>query len=196
MAERGFQVMGTDLVRELWQFPQFPFVCADMDRPLPFQNGAFDVVMHVGSLTYMENPVALLRDFHRLLSQDGVLAMTVENVFTMESRLRFLLNGTYRWYPHYQYRGEDKKALFLVNREPIRLTTLLFQLERIGFTVEKVEFGGKPSYHPLLPLGVGFRALTALHNSLRKDKAKRTPPVVNSNRALIYRHVGVLARKS
>jgi SAM-dependent methyltransferase len=194
-AEKGFQVVGADIVGDLWQFPQYPFVCADMDHPLPFQPDSFDVLLHVGSLAYFENPCALLREFRRLLRPGGALLITVENVFTLESRFRFLLNGTYRWYPHPEYHGEGKADLHLVNREPMRLTTLIFQLQRAGFEIEEIRFGGKPGYHLLLPLGWLCRGLTALHNRLRTGKGKLTPPLVNSTPALLYRHVGLRARK-
>ncbi|MCS6775639.1 MAG: class I SAM-dependent methyltransferase, partial [Chloroherpetonaceae bacterium] len=195
LAERGFQVVGADLVRDLWQFPQYPFLCADLDAPLPFQPESFDVVLHVGGLAHLENPAAIIREFYRVLAPGGAFGITIENILTMESRLRFLINGTYRWYPHYQYHGEDKAGLFLVNREPVRITTLLFHMERAGFRIEKVLFGGKPSYHLLLPLGLLFALGTRLHNRIRRDKGKQTPPIVNSLPAFIYRHVGVLARK-
>jgi SAM-dependent methyltransferase len=196
LAQRGFQVIGADIVRELWQFPQYPFICADMDAPLPFRNGSLDVVMHVGGIAHLENPAATLRDFHRVLHPGGKLVITLENIFTLESRFRFMLNGTYRWYPHYQYHGEDKAALHLVNREPIRLTTLIFHLERSGFEIEAIQFGGKKGYLLMLPLGMFFRFLTSLHNSIRKGKGgKQTPPLVNSTEALLYRHVGIRARR-
>jgi SAM-dependent methyltransferase len=195
LAERGFTVAGTDILAELWQFPQYPFCAADMDRPLPFRDGAFDAILHVGALAHMENQTAIMRELQRLLRPGGHLVVTVENVFTLESRFRFLFSGTYRWYPHYKYRGETKKELFLYNREPIRLTTLIFLLERLGFEIEAVEFGGKKTPPFLLPLGWLFRALTSLHNAIRKDKTKATPTVVNSNAAFLYRHVGIRARK-
>lgn len=194
-AQRGFEVTGTDLRADLWQFPALPFVQADLDAPLPFEAGEFDVILHVGSLSYMENPNALVREFRRLLRTGGVLGITIENVFTLESRLRFLLNGTYRWYPHCEYRGESKEELFLVNREPMRLTTLLFTLERHGFAIETVQFGGKRLSPLASPAGVILRGLTGLHNSLRKGKGSLTPALVNSDDALRYRHVGVLAKK-
>jgi SAM-dependent methyltransferase len=195
MAERGFQVSGVDIVRDLWQFPQYPFCCVDMDHPLPFRDGSFDSILHVGSLAHIENPAALMREFYRLLAPGGVACIVIENVFTLESRVRFMLNGTYRWYPHYQYHGEEKRSLHLVNREPMRLTSLLFHTERAGFEVAKIDFGGKPGYHALLPLGWVFRGLTNLHNRIRKEKRKQTPPIVNSTPALLYRHVGVLVRR-
>lgn len=195
LAERGFQIAGADMLPELWRFPQYPFCAADMDRPLPFCDGAFDYVLHVGSLAYMENPTALMREFQRVLRSGGRLIVTIENIFTLESRFRFLVSGTYRWYPHLTYRGENKQELFLHNREPIRLTTLIFLLERLGFEIEAVEFGGKKSSSLLLPVGWIFRALTAAHNAIRKDKSKATPPVVNSNAAFLFRHVGIRARK-
>jgi SAM-dependent methyltransferase len=194
-AQRGFEVVGVDILPELWQFPDLPFTRADMDEPLPFDPGRFDVAMHVGGLAHLENPSAILREFHRLLPPGGHLGVTIENVFTLESRTRFLLNGTYRWYPHHQYQGETKEELFLANREPLRLTTLLFLLERNGFTIERVKFGGKRASPAWLPLGWFLRALTTLHNAARKGKGHLTPPIVNSTEAFLCRHVGILAKR-
>lgn len=196
LAERGFQVVGADIVRELWQFPEYPFVCADLNCPFPFQDGSFDVLAHVGGIAHFENPSALLREFHRLVRPGGLLVITMENIFTLESRMRFLLNGTYRWYPHPAPGGQSKIELTLLNREPLRLTTLLFLLAHHGYTVEEVLFGGKQGYRPLLPLGFALRGLTSLHNRMRAGKGNLTPPVVNSSAALHCRHVGVRARRN
>jgi SAM-dependent methyltransferase len=195
LAQKGFHVSGIEMVRDLWQYPQYPFVCADLDAPLPFQDKSFDAVVHVGSLSYLESPVRVLQELHRIIKPQGVLAVTIENIFSLESRTRFMLNGTYRWYPHYQYHGEVGGTLTIVNRDPMRLTTLIYHLEHAGFTLERIVFGGKPGYHLMLPIGWGFRALTTLHNIVRKGRGRQTPPIVNSNEALLYRYVGVLVRR-
>ena len=195
MAERGFEIAGVDLLAELWKFPQYPFCAADMDHPLPFCDEAFNTILHVGALQHLENPAAAIREFHRLLRPGGHLILTVENILSLESRFRFLFSGTYRWYPHYTFRGEDKKQLFLMNREPIRITTLMFLLQRLGFEVEEVKFGGKQISPLLLPFGWLFRALTSAHNAIRSDKSKATPPIVNANATFLSRHIGIRARK-
>src|SRR5262245_45174085 len=126
LVERGFQVTGLDLVDQ-WQFPEIPFVPGDLDDPLPFEAGSFEVVTWVEGLGYVEGPSAVLREFHRVLRPGGVAVVTVPNVFSLQSRLRFFLNGTYRWFPHPPFDGESKTALFDTYRDPIRLTTLCFQ---------------------------------------------------------------------
>lgn len=194
-AERGFEVVGTDLIADLWRFPQYHFCAADMDDPLPFQSEAFDVVCHIGALAHMENPSEIIRQLRRVLRSGGQLIITVENSLSLESRFRFLFSGTYRWYPHYKYRGQNKAELFLVNREPIRITTLMFILERLGFEIEEVRFGGKKKYFHALPLGLLFRLMTNLHNQIRKDKSKSTPAMVNSTPAFLCTHIGIRARK-
>lgn len=195
LSAQGFQVVGIDMVREMWQYPQYPFVCANMGEGLPFQDASFDAVVHVGSLSYLDSPVTVLREFYRVLKPQGVLAVSIENIFSLESRTRFMLNGTYRWYPHYQYHGEEPGAFQMVNRDPMRLTTLLYHLERTGFTLERIVFGGKPGYRLMLPVGICFRVLTTLHNAVRKGRGRQTPPIVNSTEALLYRYVGVLVRR-
>jgi SAM-dependent methyltransferase len=195
LAKQGFEVAGIDIVRDLWRRPEMPFVCADLDGPLPFRNDSFDAIVHVGNLAYLESPVRVFREFSRILKPKGVLSVTIENILSLESRTRFMLNGTYRWYPHHQYHGEEEAALYMANRDPMRLTTLIFHLERAGFTIERIVFGGKPGYYLMLPMGWLFRALTTLHNAVRKGKGRQTPPIVNSDEALLYRYVGVLARR-
>lgn len=123
------------------------------------------------------------------------MVITLPNAFTMQSRLRFLLNGTYRWFPHPVWSGEGKEALADTYRDPLRLTTLQFLLERAGFHVERIEFGGRRTYGLLLPLGWALQALVALHNALRRGKGKKTPSVVNSTPALLRTNVGLLARR-
>ena len=184
----GFDVL------DQWQFPEVPFVLGDLDEDLPFDDAAFDAVLLCEALGYLENPSRLLREFSRVVRPGGALVITMPNVFSLQSRLRFMLNGTYRWFPHAQYRGETKHELADTYRDPMRVTTLCFHMERMGFKVEKVRFGGKRALTALMPLGWLLQGTTLLHNAARRGK-KQTPPEVNSTAALLHTNVGVLARK-
>lgn len=194
LVDRGFVVTATDMVDQ-WQFPEIPFQVADLDSELPFQNDQFDVAILIEALGYLENPCHLLREFHRVVRPQGSVVLSIPNSLSLQSRFRYLLNGTYRWFPHAFYAGESKEELADVYRDPIRLTTLLFYLERAGFQIERIEFGGKRAFHLLLPLGWLFQGLVSLHNRTRKNPRKRTPALVNSTPALLCANVGVVARK-
>src|SRR5262249_32831335 len=132
LAERGFEVMGSDLVDQ-WQFPHIPFRCADLDEPLPFESDVFDTIVWTEGIGYVENSNGVLREFRRVLKPGGVVVITMPNVFSLQSRFKFLLNATYRWFPHPRDVGGSKAELFDTYREPLRLTTLLFYLQRQGF---------------------------------------------------------------
>ena len=192
LVKAGFDVTGSDLTDQ-WRFPEIPFVLADLDEPLPFEDESFDVAVFSEGLGYVENINGVLRELHRVLKPEGALVVTMPNVFSLQSRLKFLLNGTFRWFPHPPYSGESKTELSDVYRDPTRLTTLNFNLQRSGFEIERVQFGGESVLRILAPLGWGLRSLTLIENRFRKKN--RTPTFVNSFSALHRANVGVLARK-
>lgn len=193
LVARGFQVTAGDIVDQ-WQYPEIPFVVLDLDSTLPFEAGHFDTAILVEALGYLENPCHLIREFHRVVRTGGRVMISVPNTFSLQSRFRFLLNGTFRWFPHPLYSGEAKEALADVYRDPIRLTTLLFYLEKAGFEIERIEFGGKRAFQLMLPVGWFLQGLVRIHNRTRKGNRKRTPDFVNSTPSLLCANVGVLAR--
>ena len=192
LVKAGFEVTGSDLADQ-WRFPEIPFVLADLDEPLPFADESFDVAVFSEGLGYVENTNAVLRELHRVLKPGGAVVITMPNVFSLQSRLKFLLNGTFRWFPHPPYSGESKAELTDVYRDPTRLTTLNFNLQRSGFEIERVQFGGESVLRILTPVGWGLRSITLIENRFRKKK--RVPALVNSFSALHSANVGVLARK-
>ena len=194
LAERGFQVVGADMVDQ-WQFPTIPLVHTDLDEALPFGPNTFDAAILVEAMGYLENPSHLIREFARVVRPGGTVVITIPNALSLQSRCRFLLNGTYRWFPHPIYVGWNKEDLADTYRDPLRVTTLVFFLERAGFQIERIAFGGKSTYVALLPLAWMLQALVGLHNALRKGKHKKTPTYVNSTPALLRTNVGVVARK-
>ena len=192
LVERGFEVTGTDLVDQ-WQFPDIPFRCADLDSPLPFEDESFDAIVFTEGIGFVENANAVLREFHRVLKPGGVAVITLPNVFSLQSRIKFALNGSYRWFPHPPVWEGSKAELFDIHRDPIRATTLEFYLRRAGFSIEKVAFGGRKVLLPLAPVGLVIQAIAGVENSLRR--AKKTPSFVNSFPALMRTHVGIVARR-
>ena len=192
LSPQGFRVVGADLV---YQCPgvEAPFVRLDLDSPLPFAPASFDIVTMVEGLGYVESPPGVLREFARALRPGGTLVVTMPNILSLRSRLRFLLNGTYRWFPHPSFAAGSKAELADVHREPLRFTTLSLYLRLAGFTVDEPVFGGSRSSAAALPVCASLRVMTALHIQARRRRGKLTPPVVNSANALLYSHVGIRA---
>lgn len=54
-------------------------VRADMTRPLPFEDGAFDFVFHPVSNCYIENVLSVWRECYRVLKRGGVLMAGLDN---------------------------------------------------------------------------------------------------------------------
>jgi ubiquinone/menaquinone biosynthesis C-methylase UbiE len=192
LAKRGFEVTGSDFVNQ-WQFADIPFVPVDLDEPLPFQDQEFDAIMFTEAIGYIENPCATIREFHRILKPNGIVVITMPNVFALQTRFKFLMSGTYRWFPHPVYKGQSKSELSDVYRDPMRLTTLIFNLERHGFVLEEIRFGGGKALQIFALYGLVLQLLTKLENALRKKR--RTPEMVNSFPALFRTNVGVRVRK-
>ena len=65
-------------------------VQANVEEPLPFEDGSFDAVVAGELLEHLQFPDALVAEIHRVLRSGGVLVGSVPNAFRVQSRLRFL----------------------------------------------------------------------------------------------------------
>jgi ubiquinone/menaquinone biosynthesis C-methylase UbiE len=51
------------------------YMVADLNRKLPFSDGRFDAVTNINVLFWIKNKQGLLREFHRVISKNGVLIL-------------------------------------------------------------------------------------------------------------------------
>lgn len=190
----GAEPTGCDLVNQ-WQFADIPFIQADFDRPLPFDDESFDVVTIIEALNYVESAEHVFREAFRLLKPGGRFVATFPNCLCVESRLKYLMTGSYRWFPHPSYQGGEKCSYSDLGRDPIRVSTAVFQVQLAGFEVGTVKFGGSRvglfGHTIALPMYLVNKA----HNAVRKNKCKHVPPYVCCMECACYRNVGFLAKK-
>jgi len=76
-----------------------PGVCelqADLNKPLPFEDASFDVVICREVIEHLENVPHILREFRRILVSGGRLVLTFPNRLHVRSRIFHLFSGFYR----------------------------------------------------------------------------------------------------
>jgi SAM-dependent methyltransferase len=56
--------------------------CADLDRPLPFADGAFGCVVALSVVEHLSRPCAFLREAYRVLAPGGRLVLLTPNIST------------------------------------------------------------------------------------------------------------------
>ena len=64
---------------------------ADLDAPLEFPDGSFDVVVAGELLEHLRDPERLVAEIRRVLRPGGTFVGSVPNAFRLKNRLRFLL---------------------------------------------------------------------------------------------------------
>lgn len=90
----GNEVVGVDVDRRALASAEqrgVRAVWADLDRPLPFDDASFDVVVVGEVLEHLRLPEQALLEARRVLKPDGVLVGSVPNNYRLKSRLRFLV---------------------------------------------------------------------------------------------------------
>ncbi|MBS1794532.1 MAG: methyltransferase domain-containing protein [Acidobacteria bacterium] len=187
----GFDVACCDLYTEIFKLPETEIKRGNLDAALPYDDASFDYVVCVEGLEHIENPANAIREFARILRENGTLIVSVPNIMNIEERLKWLFNGyTSHFKPlsaetldgiRREFGGMEEIALHV---NPIGYSEVRFLLEKNGFRLEDT-FLDKPkrnswAYRPL----VGLIRLAARFASPSKRKSRWTDEL-NSDAVLL-----------
>lgn len=193
LVDKGAHVLATD-IKDQWQFPEIPFQIVDADEALPFLDQEFDAVCMLEAFNYVDSIPHICREAARVLKPGGIFVATFPNCLTIESRLKFLLTGTYRWFPHMPYPRLSKQEYSDVGRDPVRITTAAFHLCQAGFQIDEVLFGGSQVSVLHKAFSMPLHAASWFASSIRRPE-RRLPAEVACCQSLWCRTVGFRARK-
>lgn len=150
----GHKVTAADLSSDAFQLHgTVPFHKLDLEEPLPFSDGSFDVVICGDGIEHLENPFAAFREFARVLDPSGRLVIATPNYLNLERRLHFLLNGALTK-PLVRQPGFATRPKFDRGHiNPLTLIRLAYMAECAGLELERwFTLLKKPRQRLLAPL--------------------------------------------
>jgi SAM-dependent methyltransferase len=127
-----------------WERPvecTFPFDLVDLNREiLPYDDGAFGVVICNQVLEHLENPAAVLREISRVLAPGGLAVITVPNTTNLFERISILLLGESTRYGVLQ--PGDYSHITWFTDHILRSLLLRANLEPEGYARSHMMWGG------------------------------------------------------
>ena len=143
---------------------------ADLNIPLPYEDGSFDYVACLEGLEHAENYHHVLREFARILKPGGKLLISTPNPLNVKSRIRYLLWGTFHGFPHLINMPAEGEHLHM---SPINLGFLISFAERYGLQLDQVHSLAIPfSMYSFVVNAAVIRAFTILKLLFKDRKTK------------------------
>lgn len=170
LADKGWDVCAADIDRENFEVEDVPFVAADLNRELPFEDESFDAVVFANAIHRLYNPAGAIREFYRVLRPGGRLYLNANNFASIDLRLRFLLYGSFEYRPPEHWSNPELPPEATV-RTHINYSQMASHLEAAGFEVVRILPAGVRLRHRLLaPVAWGVRAATLLIPRANKER--------------------------
>jgi SAM-dependent methyltransferase len=150
---RGYEVTAADVNTSQFRAQGITCLKLDLNRPLPFPDGGFDLVMAVEVLEHLESPRSFLREVFRVVRPGGLAVVTTPNITSLPSRLLFLATGFFDLFVPTRKRLEDPLDADADGHiTPLPGWLLRYDLKETGFRIE--HDGYSMAYVPGLPRAV------------------------------------------
>ena len=91
----GMDIAENRIRRAKKRNPHAHFMVADLDEMLPFKSGMLDVVTCIATFYYCIDPYHVIKEFYRVLKEDGILVLQVTNIAWLPYRVRLLFGDLF-----------------------------------------------------------------------------------------------------
>lgn len=187
----GFDVSCCDLYTEIFKLADAEVKRGNLDAKLPYEDKTFDYIVCVEGLEHIENPANAMREFARILKENGALIVSVPNIMNIEERLKWLFSG---YTSHFKplsadalrsipkdFGGMEEIALHV---NPIGYSEIRFLLEKNGFELQKT-YLDKPKNNSwaFLPIAALIRLVSRFTSE--KKRRSRWTNELNSDEVLL-----------
>ncbi len=201
LKELGFEVTAADLdIKRFKHKDKIKFHACDVTQGLPFADNSFDYVLSAELIEHVRNPFFVVKEVNRMLNNGGQLILSTPNILSMNSRIRYLLEGCYEYFrePLIEQAKNHKEVIFNLHLIPWRYHELEYLLADSGFGIDGI-FTSKSE-------GLGWAILVPFMflqlkgkeaRSLRKGGPdySRINKIILSPKLLFGRHLIIIAEK-
>jgi len=135
LCDQGHDVTAIDIDTEEFGAKRVQLIRANLNDPLPFDDGTFDHALCVDGIEHLESPYGCIKEFARVLKKNGVCVISTPNISAFRSRQRYLFTG---------FHNKGRKPMEEESPSPrhhINLLTfpeLRYGLHRFGFKIEAI----------------------------------------------------------
>lgn len=124
---QGFQATGGD-----FNSAQPDYVNCNMEKTLPFDDAAFDVVTCLEGIEHVVNQDGLLSELVRVTKSQGIVIVSTPNISNFYSRLKFLFTGTFGQFWAHEMRARTSELVDLGHIHPTTPQVLAYLMHARG----------------------------------------------------------------
>ncbi|MDR5773161.1 MULTISPECIES: methyltransferase domain-containing protein [unclassified Caballeronia] len=145
---------------------------ANMEAPLPWSNGEFDVVTCLEGIEHVVNSIGLMRELVRVTAPLGRIIISTPNIANLYSRFQFLFTGTFFQFGANNMRQSNGTLLDRGHISPYTPLHLIYFFGSMGCRLTEIRVD-RSKRKVLIPLYLTMKPFSYLWTS---RIVKGTPP--------------------